>query len=404
LILRFFDQVHVILRIGIAQKSEDARLGDTVDLGLFAANQDIEVGRVVVIVLGARQKTRIALQPRQELGARVVNLFGIHAGNRKRVLPLVLVGRSGADLEHRERPQKRDHAGNRAERGHELGHFLLNRPALVGRFQKSKQDALVRSDELAEAGHFDGREHVGILQQDLIDAFRKQGHDITLEEPADISPEQTTFLVEARDKRDEIATCALWVKHELAAAKAQGQTCRLAVVVPGVSGERPEIERAFRQILAPAAVAIAASDAPLPYEFSLGVSLAVGLLFGLILFFAAPLLVHVVLGDAFQGSIPALRVFSLWIPLVALSTVMMFQLLLPNQLDYQFNVVILTAGLLGFVVLVLMAGLFANRNLAPHVGMGPTPSPVALATATSAFPSPLRSPRAPKRGEVPSVS
>ncbi|MEA3007468.1 MAG: ATP-dependent helicase/nuclease subunit, partial [Acidobacteriaceae bacterium] len=64
------------------------------------------------------------------------------------------------------------------------------------------------------------------------------------------------------------------VKHELAAAKAQGQTCRLAVVVPGVSGERPEIERAFRQILAPAAVAIGASDQPLPYEFSLGVSLA----------------------------------------------------------------------------------------------------------------------------------
>ncbi|MEA2542604.1 MAG: ATP-dependent helicase/nuclease subunit [Acidobacteriaceae bacterium] len=119
-----------------------------------------------------------------------------------------------------------------------------------------------------------GFDRITPAQQDLIDAFRKQGHDITLEEPADISPEQTTFLVEARDKRDEIATCALWVKHELAAAKAQGQTCRLAVVVPGVSGERPEIERAFRQILAPAAVAIGASDQPLPYEFSLGVSLA----------------------------------------------------------------------------------------------------------------------------------
>ncbi|MDX6456622.1 MAG: ATP-dependent helicase/nuclease subunit [Acidobacteriaceae bacterium] len=119
-----------------------------------------------------------------------------------------------------------------------------------------------------------GFDRITPAQQDLIDAFRKQGHDITLEEPADISPEQTSFLVEARDKRDEIATCALWVKHELAAAKAQGQTCRLAVVVPGVSGERPEIERAFRQILAPAAVAIGASDQPLPYEFSLGVSLA----------------------------------------------------------------------------------------------------------------------------------
>jgi probable DNA repair protein len=119
-----------------------------------------------------------------------------------------------------------------------------------------------------------GFDRITPAQQDLIDAFRKQDHDITLAEPADISPGQTSLLVEAVDKRDEIATCALWVRREFAAAKAQGQTCRLAVVVPGISSERPQIERAFRQILAPAAVAIAASDSPLPYEFSLGVSLA----------------------------------------------------------------------------------------------------------------------------------
>ena len=37
---------------------------------------------------------------------------------------------------------------------------------------------------------------------------------------------------------------------------------------------RPEIERAFRQILAPEAVAVGARDLPLPYEFSFGVPLA----------------------------------------------------------------------------------------------------------------------------------
>ncbi|MGB8537483.1 MAG: PD-(D/E)XK nuclease family protein [Acidobacteriaceae bacterium] len=119
-----------------------------------------------------------------------------------------------------------------------------------------------------------GFDRITPAQQDLIDAFRKQGHDITLAEQAENPPEQTSFLVDAVDKRDEIATCAFWVQRELAAAKAQGQASRLAVVVPGVSGERPEIERAFRRILAPAAVAITASDPPLPYEFSLGVSLA----------------------------------------------------------------------------------------------------------------------------------
>jgi probable DNA repair protein len=119
-----------------------------------------------------------------------------------------------------------------------------------------------------------GFDRITPAQQDLIDALREQGHDVALMEPAEISQTQTNLLVEAVDKRDEIATCALWVQRELAAVAAQGQTSRIAVVVPGVSRERPEIERAFRQILAPEAVAVGARDLPLPYEFSLGVPLA----------------------------------------------------------------------------------------------------------------------------------
>jgi PST family polysaccharide transporter len=89
-----------------------------------------------------------------------------------------------------------------------------------------------------------------------------------------------------------------------------------------------------------------------------------GVLFGLILFLGAPLLVHIVLGDAFHGSVAVLRVFSLWIPLVALSTVIIFQLLLPNQMDYQFNVVILTAGLLSFGGALLLAPGFQAVGIA----------------------------------------
>jgi PST family polysaccharide transporter len=89
-----------------------------------------------------------------------------------------------------------------------------------------------------------------------------------------------------------------------------------------------------------------------------------GLLFGVVLFLGAPLLVHVVLGDAFQGSVAALRVFSLWIPLGALCTVITFQLLLPNQLDYQFNAVIFTAGLLSFGGALLLASSFQAVGIA----------------------------------------
>jgi polysaccharide transporter, PST family len=92
-----------------------------------------------------------------------------------------------------------------------------------------------------------------------------------------------------------------------------------------------------------------------------------GLLFGLILFLGAPLLVHVVLGDAFHRSIPALRVFALWIPLIALSTVITFQLLLPNQMDHQFNVVVFTAALLGFGCALLLAPGFQAVGIACSV-------------------------------------
>jgi ATP-dependent helicase/nuclease subunit B len=111
-------------------------------------------------------------------------------------------------------------------------------------------------------------------QQQLIDAFRQQGHQVEMAEVAEVSRAETTLLVEAVDKREEIATCALWVQRELAAAAAAGQTARIAVVVPSVSSVRPEIERIFRHLLAPEAVAIGERDSPLPFEFSLGVLLA----------------------------------------------------------------------------------------------------------------------------------
>jgi PST family polysaccharide transporter len=59
-----------------------------------------------------------------------------------------------------------------------------------------------------------------------------------------------------------------------------------------------------------------------------------------------------------------LRVFSLWIPLVALTTVITFQLLLPNHLDNQFNFVNVTAGLLGIGASLLLAPRFGAIGIA----------------------------------------
>jgi ATP-dependent helicase/nuclease subunit B len=119
-----------------------------------------------------------------------------------------------------------------------------------------------------------GFDRITPAQQQLIEAFHERGHDVQIVEASEVSAAETTLLVEAVDKRDEVVTCALWVQHEVAVAAAAGSTARIAVVVPSVSGVRPEIERIFRQVLAPQAVAIGKQDAPLPFEFSLGVPLA----------------------------------------------------------------------------------------------------------------------------------
>ena len=89
-----------------------------------------------------------------------------------------------------------------------------------------------------------------------------------------------------------------------------------------------------------------------------------GLVFGLAIFFGAPLLVHFVLGPAFHDSVPVLRVFALWIPLIAVCTVIIFQILLPNQLDNQFNFVNLTGGLAGIGVALLLAPRFGAVGIA----------------------------------------
>jgi O-antigen/teichoic acid export membrane protein len=88
------------------------------------------------------------------------------------------------------------------------------------------------------------------------------------------------------------------------------------------------------------------------------------MVFGLAIYLGAPLLVHFVLGPRFGDSVPVLRVFSLWIPIIALTTVMIFQLLLPNQLDNQFNFVNYSGGGLGIVVALLLVPRMAAVGIA----------------------------------------
>jgi polysaccharide transporter, PST family len=81
---------------------------------------------------------------------------------------------------------------------------------------------------------------------------------------------------------------------------------------------------------------------------------ALGLIFGGAIYLGAPLLVRLALGPDFYNAVPVLRVFSLWIPLTGLCTVVTFQLILPSQLDSQFNIVNFTAALVNIVAALLL--------------------------------------------------
>ncbi len=99
-------------------------------------------------------------------------------------------------------------------------------------------------------------------------------------------------------------------------------------------------------------------------KFSLLLLGGLGLAFALVMYLGAPFLVRFVLGPAFPASVEVLRVFSLYIPLIAISTVIIFQVLLPNQLDNQFNFVNSTAGVLGVVAAFLLAPRFRGVGIA----------------------------------------
>ncbi len=139
--------------------------------------------------------------------------------------------------------------------------LVLHEAVLAGQIEATNQLVLTGFDRLTPA------------QQHLIDAFAEQGHSVKIAAPSEISLAAPPLLVEALGKRDEIATCALWVRQQLAAAAAEDRAPGIAVVVPIVSSVRSEIERIFRQILNPEAVTIGAHDLPLKFEFSLGIPL-----------------------------------------------------------------------------------------------------------------------------------
>ncbi|MEI9980042.1 MAG: PD-(D/E)XK nuclease family protein [Edaphobacter sp.] len=77
-------------------------------------------------------------------------------------------------------------------------------------------------------------------------------------------------LVEAADEREEMEACARWIRGYLES----NPKAAIAVIVPGLETQRSELDRVFREVLAPEAEDIRAGNDAAPYEFSIGVRLA----------------------------------------------------------------------------------------------------------------------------------
>src|ERR1700682_1222961 len=89
-----------------------------------------------------------------------------------------------------------------------------------------------------------------------------------------------------------------------------------------------------------------------------------GAVIGLFVFWLAPLLVRLILGNGFEPSVAVLRVLSLLVPLVAFGNVFGIQWMLPRGLDLAFNRLVLFAGLINLSLALILAPLHTDLGMA----------------------------------------
>lgn len=105
-------------------------------------------------------------------------------------------------------------------------------------------------------------------QKLLVDELREAGISIAEQAPPSLATE--LHLATAADLNDELTQAALWLRRHLET----NPDARIAIIHPDIASERGEIDRVFRQILAPELQDITANSTASPYEFSLGQPLA----------------------------------------------------------------------------------------------------------------------------------
>ena len=78
----------------------------------------------------------------------------------------------------------------------------------------------------------------------------------------------------------------------------------------------------------------------------------------------APFVVHVILGPGYDQAVPVMRVLSLLLPAIAISTVLGMQWMLPLGMDAAYNKIIISAGFLNVVLASLLASRWQQMGMA----------------------------------------
>jgi probable DNA repair protein len=105
-------------------------------------------------------------------------------------------------------------------------------------------------------------------QMMLVEALRSAG--VAAEELQPVVAAGRRMLVETADEQEELFVAARWMRKFLE----EQPEAKVAVIVPELEKKRSEIDRVFREVLAPELQDIRAARETGPYEFSLGVPLA----------------------------------------------------------------------------------------------------------------------------------
>src|SRR6266550_398243 len=101
LVVWLLDEIDVVLRVGVAQKTLDCRSRNAIGCGTIAVNVDLEIGRVVVVIGADAGEAFELLKFFHQLVGYGINILRDDAANRVGILSLGLTGGTDADLQYR---------------------------------------------------------------------------------------------------------------------------------------------------------------------------------------------------------------------------------------------------------------------------------------------------------------